>query len=62
MNEYYMLVAIKENIDDIKRSDFPQREDEYGINSIIYIIFAVITQYIKILIACKIILLLWLKL
>lgn len=30
MNEYHMIVAVKKNIDDIKRSDFPQREDEYG--------------------------------
>lgn len=30
MNEYHMIVAVKKNINDIKRSDFPQREDEYG--------------------------------
>ena len=30
MNEYYMLVAIKKNIDEIKRSENPQREDDYG--------------------------------
>lgn len=30
MNEYHMIVAIKENIDNIKRSDNPQRDDEYG--------------------------------
>jgi DNA-directed RNA polymerase subunit F len=30
MREYHMIVAIKGNIDKIKRSDNPQREDEYG--------------------------------
>ena len=30
MQEYHMLVAIKEDIDKIKRSNNPQREDEYG--------------------------------
>lgn len=30
MNEYHMVVAIKSNIDNIKRSTNPQREDEYG--------------------------------
>ena len=30
MEEYHMLVAIKENIDKIKRSNNPQRDDEYG--------------------------------
>lgn len=30
MNEYHMVVAIKANIDNIKRSTNPQREDEYG--------------------------------
>lgn len=30
MNEYHMIVAIKANIDNIKRSIDPQREDEYG--------------------------------
>lgn len=30
MREYHMLVAIKANIDDIKRSENPQRDDEYG--------------------------------
>ena len=30
MEEYHMLVAIKENIDNIERSKNPQRDDEYG--------------------------------
>jgi len=30
MREYHMLVAVKGNIDTIKRSDNPQRDDEYG--------------------------------
>lgn len=30
MSEYHMIVAIKSNIDNIKRSINPQREDEYG--------------------------------
>lgn len=30
MREYHMLVAIKDNIDEIKRSDKPERDDEYG--------------------------------
>ena len=30
MNEYYMIVAIKGDIDKIKRSNNPQREDNYG--------------------------------
>jgi hypothetical protein len=30
MQEYHMLVAIKENIDEIKRSKIPKRDDEYG--------------------------------
>ncbi len=30
MEEYHMVVAIKENIDKIKRSNNPQRDDEYG--------------------------------
>lgn len=30
MKEYHMLVAIKGNIDEIKRSNNPQRDDEYG--------------------------------
>jgi hypothetical protein len=30
MQEYHMLVAIKENIDNIKHSENPQRDDEYG--------------------------------
>lgn len=30
MQEYYMIVAIKDNIDKIKRSNNPQRDDEYG--------------------------------
>lgn len=30
MSEYHMIVAIKSNINNIKRSDNPQREDEYG--------------------------------
>jgi hypothetical protein len=30
MEEYHMLVAIKENIDNIKRSENPERDDEYG--------------------------------
>lgn len=30
MREYHMLVAIKANIDEIKRSERPDREDEYG--------------------------------
>jgi hypothetical protein len=30
MQEYHMLVAIKENIDKIERSKNPQRDDEYG--------------------------------
>ena len=30
MSEYHMLVAIKKDIDKIKRSNSPQREDEYG--------------------------------
>lgn len=30
MREYHMLVAIKDNIDKIKRSNNPQRDDEYG--------------------------------
>ena len=30
MEEYHMIVAIKDNIDKIKRSNNPQRDDEYG--------------------------------
>lgn len=30
MSQYYMLVAIKKDIDKIQRSKTPQREDEYG--------------------------------
>lgn len=30
MQRYHMIVAIKKNIDDIKRSDIPKRDDEYG--------------------------------
>lgn len=30
MNQYHMIVAIKKDIDKIKRSKTPQREDEYG--------------------------------
>ena len=30
MNQYHMIVAIKNNIDKIKRSKTPQRDDEYG--------------------------------
>ena len=30
MREYHMIVAIKEDIDDIKHADEPQRDDEYG--------------------------------
>lgn len=30
MREYHMIVAIKDNIDNIERSQNPQREDEYG--------------------------------
>ena len=30
MQEYHMLVAIKENINNIKPSENPQRDDEYG--------------------------------
>lgn len=30
MEEYHMVVAIKDNIDKIKRSNNPQRDDEYG--------------------------------
>lgn len=30
MNQYHMLVAIKKDIDNIQRSQYPQREDEYG--------------------------------
>lgn len=30
MQEYHMVVAIKDNIDKIKRSNNPQRDDEYG--------------------------------
>ena len=30
MSEYHMLVAIKRNISEIKRSSSPQRDDEYG--------------------------------
>lgn len=30
MKQYHMLVAIKKNIDDIKRSQHPERDDEYG--------------------------------
>lgn len=30
MREYHMVVAIKDNIDKIKRSNNPQRDDEYG--------------------------------
>ena len=30
MARYHMIVAIKGNIDEIKRSDSPEREDEYG--------------------------------
>jgi hypothetical protein len=30
MQKYHMLVAIKENIDEIKRSKNPKRDDEYG--------------------------------
>lgn len=30
MDEYHMIVAVKKNIDKIKRSNHPQREDEYG--------------------------------
>lgn len=30
MEEYHMLVAIKDDIDNIKRSENPQRDDEYG--------------------------------
>ena len=30
MQEYHMIVAIKENIDNIKRSKNPERDDEYG--------------------------------
>ena len=32
MKEYHMVVAIKKNIDKIKRADVPQREDDYGIS------------------------------
>ena len=30
MTEYHMIVAIKKNIDGIKRNKYPDREDEYG--------------------------------
>jgi DNA-directed RNA polymerase subunit F len=30
MKEYHMLVAIKGNIDEIKPSNYPERDDEYG--------------------------------
>lgn len=30
MQEYFMVVAVKKNIDKIKRSKSPQRDDEYG--------------------------------
>ena len=30
MREYHMIVAVKANIDNIKRAENPQREDEYG--------------------------------
>lgn len=30
MREYHMMVAVKAGIDNIKRADDPQREDEYG--------------------------------
>jgi hypothetical protein len=30
MQEYHMIVAIKKDIDNIKRSENPQRDDEYG--------------------------------
>lgn len=32
MSQYYMIVAIKKDIDKIQRSKSPQREDEYGIS------------------------------
>lgn len=32
MSQYHMLVAIKKDIDNIQRSQHPQREDEYGIS------------------------------